>query len=220
MNQHKSLTWTAFIALSQLTEFMFGNLFFGYKSMVSAIISTIGPSIGRFGAIALMLLGLTLSAIGLDTSFHTPPAHAAASTAAAGSLSEFENGGLEGKDFSGQGLAGAQFANARLAGTNFSQANLIGAVFSTSTLNGTIFRGADLTQAIFDQVRLNNVDFSNAVLNEALLLRTEFANTTIAGADFTDTLLTPLQVKEFCKVASGQNPTTGVDTRESLGCRD
>ena len=41
---------------------------------------------------------------------------------------------------------------------------------------------------------------------------------TIAGADFTDALIRKDVAKDLCKIASGINPTTGVPTRESLGC--
>lgn len=40
----------------------------------------------------------------------------------------------------------------------------------------------------------------------------------IEGADFTDALLRKDVQMNLCKIAKGTNPTTGVDTRESLGC--
>jgi uncharacterized protein YjbI with pentapeptide repeats len=149
----------------------------------------------------------------------TNPAYAAASTAAAGSLSDFENGTMIGEDLSGKNFAGAQFANVKLDNAKLDKTNLIGAVFSTSTLRGTSFKGADMTQIIFDQVRLINVDFSDAVLEDGLLLRAEFNNIKADGADFTGTILSTLQTKQLCANVSGTNSKTGVDTRESLGCR-
>jgi uncharacterized protein YjbI with pentapeptide repeats len=146
------------------------------------------------------------------------PAQAAASTSAAGSLSDFENGNMAGKSFVGQSLNEAQFANARLDAADFSKASLIGSVFSTSTLNDTIFHSANLTQAIFDQVRMNGVDLSDAILQDAMLLRAEFSDVKITGADFSDALLSPLQVKQFCKIADGINSKTGLATKDSLGC--
>ena len=170
------------------------------------------PILSSLVAIVLFLMPLAIV---------TPVAHAAASTAAAGSLSEYENGNLDSKDLSGQDLNGAQFANARLKGTKFNNANLIGSVFSTSTLRETSFQGADMTQTIFDQVRLFDVDFSDTNLTDAMLLRAEFNGTTqVDGADFSDALLSPLQVKALCANASGTNSQTGMDTRETLGGPD
>jgi uncharacterized protein YjbI with pentapeptide repeats len=169
------------------------------------------PGVVRVLAVGLAIVGLCAN---------PTPAWAAASTAAAGSLSDFENGQLSRKDFAGADLAAAEFANAKLDNADFSNANLTAAVFSTSSLKGTNFQGANLTQAIFDQMRLSKVNLSNAVLVEAMLLRTMFEGVDVTGADFSEALLTPLQVKLLCKTASGTNPKTQVDTRESLGCRD
>ena len=71
-----------------------------------------------------------------------------------------------------------------------------------------------------DQVRLLDVDFSDAILEDAMMLRTEFRNVKIEGADFSGAILNAFQVKQLCVFASGTNSKTGVDTRESLGCRE
>ena len=78
---------------------------------------------------------------------------------------------------------------------------------------------ADLTNAMMDQVNLTGSDLSDAVLIEALLLRTIFTDVDITGADFTDAVLDRGQIKELCGKASGVNSQTGVETRDSLGCR-
>jgi uncharacterized protein YjbI with pentapeptide repeats len=52
-----------------------------------------------------------------------------------------------------------------------------------------------------------------------VLLRAILNNIDITGADFTGAILDGLQAKEFCERAEGVNPTTGVATRDSLGCR-
>jgi uncharacterized protein YjbI with pentapeptide repeats len=62
-------------------------------------------------------------------------------------------------------------------------------------------------------------DLSDAILVDAILLRTTFEAVNIAGADFSDAMLDGVQVKQLCAIATGTNPQTGVDTRDSLGCR-
>ncbi|KAM3102138.1 pentapeptide repeat-containing protein [Phormidesmis sp. 146-12] len=149
----------------------------------------------------------------------TLPANAAASTAASGKSLDFASDASGNKDFSGRDLRTEEFPGADLDKANFSNSNLEGAVFSTSTLRETNFQGANLNQVMMDQVRLLNVNLSDAVLTDAMLLRTEFRDANVTGADFSGAILSALQVKELCKSASGTNSKTGVDTRESLGCR-
>ena len=40
----------------------------------------------------------------------------------------------------------------------------------------------------------------------------------IAGSDWTDVVLRKDTQRKLCAIASGTNPTTGVDTKESLLC--
>jgi uncharacterized protein YjbI with pentapeptide repeats len=75
-------------------------------------------------------------------------------------------------------------------------------------------RGTDLESA-----DLEDADFSNAILEGALVTNAQFRGNIIDGSDWTDVLLRKDQLKYLCSIASGTNPATGVDTRESLGCR-
>lgn len=52
----------------------------------------------------------------------------------------------------------------------------------------------------------------------ALVTNVQFKDNTIEGSDWTDVLLRKDQLKYLCSIAGGVNPTTGVDTRDSLGC--
>jgi uncharacterized protein YjbI with pentapeptide repeats len=131
----------------------------------------------------------------------------------------FSNAELKGHDFSEQELQASEFSNANLERANFTNADVRGAVFSASVMTQAKLHGADLTNALADQVKFNGADLSDAVLTEAILLRSTFINTNITGADFSYAILDRAQVKELCQSASGINSKTGIETRESLGCR-
>jgi uncharacterized protein YjbI with pentapeptide repeats len=79
--------------------------------------------------------------------------------------------------------------------------------------------GADFTGGIAYLVDFKGADLRDAVLVEAIMLRSRFDETDITGADFTDAVLDGVQAYKLCARATGVNPKTGVETRESLGCR-
>mmetsp|Transcript_18893 Transcript_18893/g.47482 ORF Transcript_18893/g.47482 Transcript_18893/m.47482 type:complete len:89 (-) Transcript_18893:68-334(-) len=61
----------------------------------------------------------------------------------------------------------------------------------------------------------------NAVLvNAYIASNSKLTGVIIDGADFTDVLLRQDQINYLCKRASGTNPVTGVETKESLMCME
>jgi uncharacterized protein YjbI with pentapeptide repeats len=77
---------------------------------------------------------------------------------------------------------------------------------------------ANLTGALIDRVTLDGANLSQANLTAATLSRTRLFDTNVTGADFTDAILERAQIKLLCEYADGVNSSTGVATRDSLGC--
>ena len=126
---------------------------------------------------------------------------------------------LIGADFHGQDLRGATFNLTNLRDANLAGADLQGASLFGAKLQDADLSGANLREATLDSAVLDGTDLSEAVLEDAFAFNTKFHNVRIAGADFTNVPLRGDALKALCAAASGTNPRTGRDTRDTLGCR-
>jgi uncharacterized protein YjbI with pentapeptide repeats len=143
-------------------------------------------------------------------------AQAASSSSVTRSIGDTE---FNNRDFSGQSLVGVEYTNVNLEKANFSNADLRGGVFNGSVLKEANLHGVDFTGGIAYLVNFKGADLTDAILTDAMMLRSSFSDVVITGADFTNAILDGTQVKKLCAKASGVNSKTGVETRESLGCR-
>ncbi|MEL7522871.1 MAG: pentapeptide repeat-containing protein, partial [Cyanobacteria bacterium J06553_1] len=130
----------------------------------------------------------------------------------------YDRKNLRQQSFAGEDLTDNDYTRADLTEADLSNTNLRGVRLFTTHLDRANLEGADLTGATLDGATLIRANLKNAVLEGAYVISADFRGTDIEGADFTDVLFDPRVNDMLCEIASGTNPVTGRDTRETLYC--
>lgn len=131
---------------------------------------------------------------------------------------------LDRTNFEGQNLKGVAFQQSIVRDSNFKGCNLVGASFFDATIDGSDFEGANLSLVNLEMAQLARVNLKDAVVTEMYVSGATIFDgiKSIENSDWSETYLPKYQKKVLCDhpTAKGTNPTTGVDTRESLMCKD
>ncbi|KAL9180788.1 hypothetical protein ACHAXT_011241 [Thalassiosira profunda] len=192
----------------------------------------VGAGVGAllsFGLLAAPIITPAPAFAGADTGAST----AASAKITTGGASTLQSGrtiaitrgvNLDRSDFKGQNLKGVAFQQSIVRDTDFRGANLYGASFFDATVDGSDFEGADMSLCNVEMAQFNRANLKNAIMREMYVSgATLFEGVKdIEGSDWSETQLRKDQQKYLCNhpTAKGTNPTTGVDTRESLMCLD
>mmetsp|Transcript_45771 Transcript_45771/g.53565 ORF Transcript_45771/g.53565 Transcript_45771/m.53565 type:complete len:246 (-) Transcript_45771:146-883(-) len=124
---------------------------------------------------------------------------------------------LAGKDASGFDLSGVI-----MTGTDVSKAKFVDTQFSKAYLHESNFDGADFSNGVIDRASFKGSTLRGAVFVNAVLTGTSFEGANVENADFSDSYIGDFDVKSLCRnpTLKGENPTTGMETRASVGCRN
>eukprot|EP00522_Entomoneis_paludosa_P006088 CAMPEP_0172443470 /NCGR_PEP_ID=MMETSP1065-20121228/3733_1 /TAXON_ID=265537 /ORGANISM="Amphiprora paludosa, Strain CCMP125" /LENGTH=251 /DNA_ID=CAMNT_0013193721 /DNA_START=23 /DNA_END=778 /DNA_ORIENTATION=+ len=122
---------------------------------------------------------------------------------------------LKGAQAGGFDLSGVIMSNTNLAGAKLEEA-----YFSKGYMRESNFEGTDFTNAIIDRASFKGSSLRGAIFKNTVLTGTSFEDADVEGADFTEAALGSFDIRGLCKnpTLKGENPTTGADTRETVGC--
>eukprot|EP00976_Prorocentrum_cordatum_P106524 1194470-Prorocentrum_minimum.AAC.1 len=122
----------------------------------------------------------------------------------------------DGNDYSNKDLRKEYFTKGSVKYANFSNSNLERVSLFGANLQASNLSGANLTYADLGQANLTGADLTGARLEGAIVSSAKFDGAKIEGSDWTDVIVRSDINKELCEIASGTNPVTGVDTKDSL----
>jgi Pentapeptide repeats (9 copies) len=191
--------------------------------------------IGKFAvtaALVTLTIGSPMAALAVsgDDSGASSAANAKLTTGGASTLqsgrtiSITRGVNLDNSNFRGQNLKGVAFQQSVVRDTDFRDCNLVGASFFDATLDGSNFENADMSLANVEMAQFRRANLRNTILKEMYVSgSTLFEGVKdIENSDWSETFLRKDQQKYLCSLpsAKGTNPVTGVDTRESLACKD
>ena len=132
----------------------------------------------------------------------------------------YEKATLFDEDLSSKDLSDSNFTLATLRKCDLHGATLAGLRLFRAKFIEVDLHGADLRYATLDSALFSKSNLNDANLEGAFAYHTRFEETTIDGADFTDVLLRDDAHAILCDIATGTNPTTGRNTRDTLVCDD
>jgi len=119
-------------------------------------------------------------------------------------------------DAGGFDLSGALMAEGDFTSSNFKETQLSKVWAPRAKFDGAVF-----TNGVIDRAYFKGASFKGALFINAVLSGSSFEDADLTDADFTDAYIGDFDQRKLCKnpLLQGENPSTGVPTRESAGCR-
>jgi uncharacterized protein YjbI with pentapeptide repeats len=132
---------------------------------------------------------------------------------------------LDNTNWQGENLRGVAFQQSVVRSANFEKADLKTASFFDADLSKSNFKDANMEETNLEMADLTDADLTNANLTNAYMTGAivngpKGGLVKIDNTDWTDAQLRKDQRTYLCTIAKGENPTTGVETRMSLMCKD